>query len=160
MDIFTLILWIVTTVWFVISIIKNRKKTFSSIRMSTGMMKNIVGDIVATLLAIGLLITVLPPTTLKEFLGNNNSIVSTIIFALIGCISLIPAFVAFPLAGSLMESGAGVMPIVAFITTLTMVGVVTFPLEKREFGTKFTIVRNGFSFVFAIIISLLMGVIL
>lgn len=160
MDIFTLILWIVTTVWFVISIIKNRKKTFSSIRISTGMMKNIVGDIIATLLAIGLLITVLPPTTLKEFLGNNNSIVSTIIFALVGCISLIPAFVAFPLAGSLMESGAGVMPIVAFITTLTMVGVVTFPLEKREFGTKFTIVRNVFSFVFAIIISLLMGVIL
>lgn len=160
MDIFTLILWIVTTIWLIISIKKDKQKTFSSIKMSSGMMKNIGGDIVATVLAIGLLLTLVPPSTLKEFLGNNNNIVSTVIFALIGCISLIPAFVAFPLAGSLMESGAGVMPIVAFITTLTMVGVVTFPLEKREFGLKFTIIRNGFSFLFAILISLIMGVII
>ncbi|NLX74993.1 MAG: permease, partial [Synergistaceae bacterium] len=51
-----------------------------------------------------------------------------------------------------------VVPSVAFLTTLTMVGIVTFPLEKKEFGTKFTAIRNGFSFIFAIIIALIMGV--
>ncbi|WP_313756950.1 hypothetical protein [Tissierella sp.] len=30
------------------------------------------------------------------------------------------------------------MPTVAFLKTLTMVGLVTFNLEKKEFGTKFT----------------------
>ena len=48
----------------------------------------------------------------------------------------------------------------AFLTTLTMVGVVTFPLEKKEFGVKFTAVRNGLSFLFAIIIAYVMGVII
>ncbi|HZW49531.1 MAG TPA: permease, partial [Bacillota bacterium] len=37
---------------------------------------------------------------------------------------------------------------------------VTFPLEKREFGMKFTVVRNGLSFLFAILIAFVMGVII
>jgi len=41
-----------------------------------------------------------------------------------------------------------------------MVGVVTFPLEKKEFGTKFALTRNILSFGFAIVIALVMGVIL
>jgi hypothetical protein len=41
-----------------------------------------------------------------------------------------------------------------------MVGIVTLPLEKREFGMKFAAVRNGLSFLFAIVIALIMGVVL
>lgn len=160
MDIFTLILWIITLAWLVLSLIKDKKRTFTSLKMSSGMMKNLASDMVAILLLIGLIITIIPPETMSGFLSSNNNLFSTIIFALIGCITLIPAFVAFPLAGSLLKVGGGIMPIVAFITTLTMVGVVTFPLEKREFGIKFTIVRNSLSFVFAILIAVLMRIVL
>ncbi|MDD3702586.1 MAG: hypothetical protein PHC55_13255, partial [Bacteroidales bacterium] len=86
--------------------------------------------------------------------------ISTIVSALAGSITLIPAFVAFPLVGSLVDAGASIIPAVAFLTTLTMVGLVTFPLEKREFGLKFATIRNIFSFVFAIMIALAMGVIM
>ncbi|MPM49744.1 hypothetical protein SDC9_96475 [bioreactor metagenome] len=79
---------------------------------------------------------------------------------MLGTITLVPAFIAFPLVGTLVGAGVSVVPAVAFLTTLTMVGVVTFPLEKREFGVKFTAVRNGLSFLFAIAIALVMGVIL
>lgn len=160
MDIVTIILWIVTLLWFIISVIKDKKRTFTSITMSFGMMKKIGGEMVAILLLIGLILTLIPPETLHQFLNESNTLFSTIIFAVIGCITLIPAFVAFPLAGSLLDAGAGIMPIVAFITTLTMVGIVTFPLEKREFGMKFTLVRNGLSFIFAIVIATIMGVVL
>lgn len=160
MDIFTLALWIITLVWFVVSIIKDKKRTFTSVKMSSGMMKKIGGDMIAILLLIGLILTLIPPETLNRFLSESDNIFSIVIFALVGCITLIPAFVAFPLAGSLVDAGAGIMPIVAFITTLTMVGIVTFPLEKREFGVKFTLIRNSLSFVFAIVIAVIMGVVL
>lgn len=160
MDIFTLMLWAITLVWLVYSLFKDRKRTTDAIKLSFGMMKSIGTDIIAVLLLIGLLLTLIPPESLSEFLGKSNLFVSTLAFAVVGCITLIPAFVAFPLAGSLMDAGAGVMPIVAFITTLTMVGVVTFPLEKRVFGLKFTVIRNSLSFAFALGIALIMGVIL
>jgi len=73
---------------------------------------------------------------------------------------LIPAFVAFPLVGSFVDVGASIIPAVAFLTTLTMVGIVTFPLEKKEFGFKFSLVRNILSFISALLIAAVMGVIL
>lgn len=160
MDIFTIALWVITLIWLIWSLSKDKKRTFSSIKMSSGMIKTIASEMIAILLLIGLILTFLPPETLSNFLSQNNSFLTTVLFAFVGCITLIPAFIAFPLAGSLIHAGAGVMPIVAFITTLTMVGIVTFPLEKREFGLKFTLVRNALSFVFAIVIAGIMEVIL
>lgn len=160
MDFFTLGLWIITIIWFTWSIIKDKKKTFDSIKMSSRMMRNMIGEIIGILFLIGLILTFIPPDTIKQYLGQSNILMSTVAAAFVGSITLIPAFVAFPLVGSLINAGASIIPIVAFLTTLTMVGVVTFPLEKREFGLKFTVTRNLLSFVFAVFIALLMGVII
>ncbi len=160
MDIFTIVFWIIAVVWFILSIIKDKKKTLNAVKMSGGMMKGMASEIIAILFLIGLILTFIPPETIKQFMGESNALISTLVFAFVGCITLIPAFVAFPLVGSLLDAGASIVPVVAFLTTLTMVGIVTFPLEKKEFGLKFTIVRNSLSFAFAIIISLLMGVLL
>lgn len=160
MDIFTLSLWIITVIWFVVSLFKDKSKTFNSIKMSSGMMKNMIGEIIGILFLIGLILTFIPPEIIKKYLGQSNILLSTVISAFIGSITLIPAFVAFPLAGSLVNAGASIVPIVAFLTTLTMVGMVTFPLERREFGFKFALTRNLLSFGFAVIIALLMGVII
>ncbi len=56
--------------------------------------------------------------------------------------------------------GASVSIIAAFITTLTMIGVVTLPLEVRELGWRFAALRNGLSFVGALLIAVVMGMIL
>jgi uncharacterized membrane protein YraQ (UPF0718 family) len=160
MDVFTLAFWAITLLWFGVSIIKDKKKTLTAVKMSGGMMSHMVGEIIAILFLIGLILTFVPPEAIRQYAGQSNHLLTTIVFALVGCITLIPAFVAFPLAGSLVTAGASIVPVVAFITTLTMVGIVTFPLEKREFGTKFTLIRNSFSFVAAIVIALVMGVFL
>jgi uncharacterized membrane protein YraQ (UPF0718 family) len=159
-DIFTLIFLIIAVGLTVLSIIKNKTKTFAAMKKSKSMMGNMLGEIIAIIFLIGLLLTLIPPETIKSALGSANTFLSTIVGALVGSITLIPAFVAFPLVGSLVDAGASIIPAVAFLTTLTMVGVVTFPLEKKEFGTKFALTRNILSFGFAIVIALVMGVIL
>ncbi|HKM40081.1 MAG TPA: permease [bacterium] len=160
MDVFTIVFWSITLVWFTWSVIKDKNKTLVAIKMSSGMMKHMAGQIIAILFLIGLILTFVPPKAIQQYAGQANSLLTTVIFALVGCITLIPAFVAFPLAGSLITAGASIVPVVAFLTTLTMVGIVTFPLERKEFGLKFTLIRNTLSFVFAIIIALVMGVLL
>ena len=160
MDIFTIAFWILAIILTIISLIKDKKKTFAAMKKSKGMMGNMLGEIVAIIFLIGLILTFIPPETIKSVLGSANTYVSTVVSALVGSITLIPAFVAFPLVGSLIDAGASIVPAVAFLTTLTMVGIVTFPLEKKEFGTKFTLARNALSFGFAIAIALTMGVIL
>lgn len=157
MDIFTIGFWIITIILFIVSVTKDKNKTFDSIKMSSGLMKSMIGEIIGILFLIGLILTFIPPDKIKQYLGGSNILISTFVSAILGSITLIPAFVAFPLVGSIVKAGANIVPIVAFLTTLTMVGFVTFPLEKKEFGVKFALTRNILSFVFAIIIALLMG---
>lgn len=160
MDIFTIALWTITLIWFIVSIIKDKEKTINSMKKSRKMMGNMVGQLVGILFLIGLILTFIPPELITNYLGGSNTVLSTVLAAVLGSITLIPAFVAFPLVGSIVDMGASIMPAVAFLTTLTMVGLVTFNLEKKEFGIKFTATRNLLSFGLAIVISLLMGVVL
>lgn len=128
--------------------------------MALRMGKGMLASILSIIFAIGLILTLLPPSEIARLAGSQSVLLATFTAALFGTVTLVPAFIAFPLVGTLVGAGVSVIPSVAFLTTLTMVGVVTFPLEKRSFGTKFTAVRNSLSFVFAIIIALAMGVIL
>ena len=146
MDVFTLGFWIIGGILFIIAILKGKGGAKESMKKSRGMMKNMLGDIIGIIFLIGLLLTFIPPQTIKTVLGSENVVFSSVVAALIGSVTLIPAFVAFPLVGSFVDAGASIVPGVAFLTTLTMVGVVTFPLEKKEFGLKFALSRNVLSF--------------
>lgn len=160
MDIFTIGIWVITAVLLLFSFVKDKEKTKEALKKALFMGRGMALSIFAVIFAIGLILAILPPEQIADMIGKQNALVSTIAAAAFGTVTLIPAFIAFPLIGTLVGAGVGIMPSVAFLTTLTMVGVVTFPLEKKEFGSKFAITRNGLSFIFAIIIALIMGVIL
>ena len=160
MDVLTLAMWIGTAIFLIFSFAKNKGKTKQALKMAFGMGKGMLGSILSIIFLIGLILTILPPESIAEFVGKQSLLLATVISAAFGTITLIPAFIAFPLVGTLVHAGVGVVPAVAFLTTLTMVGIVTLPLERREFGLKFAAVRNGLSFIFAIIIALVMGVII
>jgi uncharacterized membrane protein YraQ (UPF0718 family) len=50
------------------------------------------------------------------------------------------------------------MVLSAFTTTLMMVGILTFPIEKAYFGPKVTILRNVLSFLVALIVAVMTGI--
>jgi uncharacterized membrane protein YraQ (UPF0718 family) len=159
-DKFTLSLWVITGTAFIVSIAKDKDKTLMSMGMAKSMMKNMASQIVSILFLIGLMLTFIPPESIKNILSQTSPLLATLASAALGSITLIPAFVAFPLVGSFVDIGMSIVPAVAFLTTLTMVGIATFPLERQEFGTRFALSRNFLSFVFAVVIALVMGVII
>jgi len=160
MDIFTIAFYVIAVLLAIIALIKSKTKTFDAMKQAKGMMQHMLGDIIAIIFLIGLVLTFVPPSSIEQLLGSSNAWIASLGAALAGSVTLIPAFVAFPLVGSFIDMGASIIPAVAFLTTLTMVGVVTFPLEKKEFGTKFALSRNALSFVSALVIAMVMGVIL
>lgn len=160
MDIFTLSFWGISIALMGLSFVKSKEKTFEAMKKSKHMMGNMIGEIIAIIFIIGIVLTFIPPESIKSVLGSEDTTLATVIAAIAGSVTLIPAFVAFPLVGSFVDVGASIVPAVAFLTTLTMVGVVTFPLEKKEFGVKFALIRNVFSFIAALLIAAVMGVIL
>lgn len=160
MDIFTKAIWLITAIFLIFSIRKDKSKTIESLKKAFGMGRGLMPSIITVILAISLLLAIIPPDKIATFVEGQNVFVATIVSALFGTITLIPAFIAFPLVGTLVDAGVGIVAAVSFLTTLTMVGVVTYPIEKESFGKKFAITRNALSFVFAIFIALAMGGIL
>ncbi|MFW6265123.1 MAG: permease [Bacillota bacterium] len=160
MSISTILLILGTIIALIFSFSKDKEKTVESLKMARGRFFQTGIQIIGILALIGLFLAVVPESAIKSVLGGDSSLLSTIYGAIVGTITIIPAFVAFPLASSLVKSGAYVISIAAFITTLTMVGFATMPVEIEHFGKKFTYIRNLISFLAALIVALGMGVVL
>jgi uncharacterized membrane protein YraQ (UPF0718 family) len=160
MDVLTLAMWIGTAIFLVVSLLKDGKRTKQALKMAFGLGKSMAGSLIGIIFIIGLILTIIPPASIAGFIGKQSLFLGTLVAAAFGTITLIPAFIAFPLVGTLVNAGVGTVAAVAFLTTLTMVGIVTFPLERREFGLKFAAVRNALSLASAVVIALIMGVVI
>lgn len=142
------------------SLYQDRQKTIKACMIGGKMLLKMVPGLLFIVGLVGLLLGFVPPEWIEHNLGQEAGFGGTLLAAAVGAITFIPSLVSLPLAGSLLRSGASVMTIAAFITTLTMVGTVTAPLEIKEMGKRFTLLRNGFSLIFALLIGLIMGVVL
>lgn len=157
---FTYILYALAIVGLVFSFIKDRKKTKLALMKALKSFENILPQFLSILVIIGLAFAILTPETIQKLLGANSGVWGVLAASLVGSITLIPGFVAFPLAAALLHSGAGYMQIAAFVSTLMMVGIVTIPMEMKTFGKRVTIIRNVSAYSFSLIVALVMGVVL
>jgi uncharacterized membrane protein YraQ (UPF0718 family) len=145
---------------FIASLLKDREKSAMGLKAALKTFIRILPSFLIVLLFIGLLLGFVSQEVISQFLGEKAGIAGVLTAAALGAILYIPALFAFPLAASLLAQGASVSVIAAFITTLTMVGIITLPLEIRELGKSFALLRNSLSFIAALIIGIIIGVIL
>ena len=144
----------------ILAFTKDRAKTKQSVKVAVKEFFRILPPVLIIIIFIGLLLGFVPPAEISKVIGEQSGFGGVLLIALLGAILHMPAFISFPLAGSLLKSGASISAVAAFITTLTMVGTATLPLEVKELGKKIALLRNGISFIIAIVIALIMGVIL
>lgn len=144
----------------VLSLLKSREKSKKAFKVAKKAFVKTAPSLLTILGIVGLTLGILSPETISRLVGSEAGVWGTLSAALIGAVTLIPSLIAFPLAGSLLRTGATVSTIAAFITTLVMVGMVTAPMEIKTLGRKFTLLRNGLGFTAALLIAGLMGVIL
>lgn len=152
---FTLVFYVITTVFLILSLIKNRSKTLSALKKAWKSFENILPQFSSIILLIGILLSIFDNDTISQFIGDNSGFLGVIASSVIGSITLIPGFVAFPTASLLINGGAGTWQIGTFISSLMMVGVITAPIEMKYFGKKVTIARNVLAFLFSIPIGYL-----
>jgi Predicted permease. len=138
---------------------KDRKKTLLALMQAWKAFENILPQFLTILVMIGIILAIMSPQLISKIIGTQSGWLGMLIAAIIGSITLIPGFVAFPLAYALLKNGAGLMQIAVFISTLMMVGIVTVPLEIKYFGKRAAILRNSFAFVFSFIAAIIIGVV-
>ena len=151
-------LYMLTILALLISVFKNVEKTSKAIKIALKRFINILPAFLSMLILVSIILFLVPDKVILTYLGNNNKFIGIILASFFGSVTLMPGFIAYPLCGILLNKGGSYMVLSAFSTTLMMVGIPTYPIEKEYFGTKVTIIRNLFSFFIAVIVALITGI--
>jgi uncharacterized membrane protein YraQ (UPF0718 family) len=155
----TVILWAATAVALAASLAADRGKTWTALKQASARFVRILPAFLTMLVLFAVAITLVPQETIQRLLGRESGPLGVAVAALVGSVTLMPGFIAFPLSGALLKQGVPYMVLAAFTTTLMMVGILTYPLERRYFGRGVTLARNGISLLIALVIAIVVGLV-
>ena len=121
-----------------------------------GKMLPIIAGIV---MLVSLANALLPKSFYSSVLTGNNFI-DPFIAAIVGSISSGTPVVSYIISGELLKQGISLIAVTAFLLAWVTVGTIQMPAEGLALGKRFTILRNLSSYVLAIIIAVIIGVLL
>ena len=145
---------------YLVLLLIDRQKTRQSLKIAGQSLVKLLPLLIAIFGLVGLFQEFLPPELVTQWLGESSGVVGLLIGASAGAVAIGPPLAAYPLAGSLLDAGAWPPAIAAFILSWISVGIITLPFEAQTFGSRFALLRNGISFLAAMVSGLLLGVLL
>ena len=120
--------------------------TFKTLTMVMPMLLSVIG-------LMGLFEALVTPEMIQSvFKGSVLS--DTLIGTGVGAISVGQPFLSYAIGGELLDDGVSLYAVKAFILSFVTLGLIQLPLEWSLFGTRFTVLRNVLSFIFALLISI------
>ena len=148
-------LYALTLVALLISASKDVDKTKKAVHVGFKKLGKIAPQFTLVIVVISLVLYAVPETLIAQSFGEGNQIVGTLIASLFGAVTMMPGPIVYPLCAILHDQGVTYGIIAAFSTSLMMVGVLTFPIEKAYYGTRLALVRNGVGFAIALVVAVI-----
>ena len=158
MSIEGMIIYGLATTLTIASAVFNIDKTKKGIKKGFKSFMKLMPVLVPLFMFVGILMTLVTPTLISGMLGEESGVLGIGVGLIIGSVTFMPPFVAFPLGRELLDSGAAYPQVAGFLVTLMSVGVVYFAAESIFFSKKAALVRNLVSFAGAIVVVLIVMV--
>jgi uncharacterized membrane protein YraQ (UPF0718 family) len=152
-------LYAVTGAALLVSLVFSKKKTLGALKIALKRFVKLVPPFLVLTVFVSLVLFFVPNELISRALGGENLLIGVIAASALGSIALMPGFIVFPLCGLLREQGVSYTVLSAFTTTLMMVGIVTFPVEREYLGGKVALIRNVSGFLMAIIVAAATGLV-
>jgi uncharacterized membrane protein YraQ (UPF0718 family) len=139
----------------ILFIIFDKGKTLKGLKKGIRSFSKLIPILIPLFIIIGVLLAVVTPDIIGQYLGEDSGIVGYAFALIVGGITFLPSFVAFPLGAELIEANAGIPQVAGFLVSLMSVGIVYYSAESKYFSKKAAIYRNLISFMGAIIVILI-----
>ena len=150
-------IYVLTAVLVMSSLIVSRDRTARALRIALRRFLSVLPAFVVMLVLVAVALYFLPERTMLRILEPGGRWGALAVAVGIGSVSIMPGFIAFPLCGVLLQRGVLYMVLSAFSTTLMMVGVATFPMEKTYLGGRLALIRNLASLGIALAVAAATG---
>ncbi len=147
----------ITAILLIILYFKDKEKTIKSVKIGVKKLVKQLPIFFNMMVLVAVSLYFVSDEVIVHYLGSGSSATGMVIGAIFGSIAIMPGFIAFPLAGVLLEKGVTYMVLASFTNALMMVGIASFPVEKEYFGLKIGIIRNVIGFITALFVALIIG---
>ena len=138
---------------------KSPQKTRAALKKAWKSCTGVLPLFFAILLCMGFLLSFVDEAVIQQAVGRESGMAGIVLSGVIGSVTLIPAFAAYPAAAELLRVTGGYAQITMLITSLMMVGLVTLPLECRFFGLKAAVWRNALGLAYSFALAVFMGMV-
>ena len=155
-----IILYSVSLILLTISFIANKHKTKAALKKALEEFLKLARPFCLLIVLVAISLYFFSEERISDLLGQKAAFSDIIFAALLGSVAALPGFIAFPMAGVLRGLGVAWSVIAAFTNSLMLVGVLTFPLERRVLGTKGALMRNIACFAIAVVAAAAIGLVL
>lgn len=125
------ILYGVTALLLILSFVKDRGKTKNALKKAWKAFENILPQFLVVIVLVSLLLSLLDHHMILKLIGSESGWFGVLLAAIVGSVTMIPGFVAFPTAALLVE--------------------------MQYFGKKLAIYRNALAFVFSFLVAFVIG---
>ena len=153
----SIILYSIAIILLIVSLIKDKSKTKKAIILGLKSFENILPQFLCIIISVGILLSFFTTDTISKILGNSSGFWGIILADIIGAIAMMPTFVAFSLVNTLLLNGAGYSQVGTLVSSLVLIGLMTFPLESKYIGKRAALLRNLIAFLFSIIVGIILG---
>ena len=156
MKITVLVIMVLTIILTIVAYIKDPHLPVEGLKDGWKLFRDIFPSLIFAFILAGMIGKVLPQDSMKQLLGEESGMRGLITATVAGAITPGGPFVQFPIVAALLKSGAGVAPLMTYISAWLLLGfnrVLVY--EINILGWKLASFRFAISLIFPIIIGLL-----
>lgn len=151
----TLIMAVLALLLLAFGYIKGGGQHITGLQAAWKMMLDILPLLIFAMIVASMVPILLPKELIAKWVGGESGFRGILVGSVAGAFTPGGPFVSFPIAASLLRSGASIGAMVAFITGWLIYSLSRLPLEVGILGWKFTLIRIASTFFFPPIAGLI-----
>ena len=138
---------------------KGQGQHIAGMRSALNMTVQILPLLIFAFIVAGMVQVLVPQELLSKWVGVESGMRGILIGTVAGALAPGGPYVSLPVAAGLLQAGAGVATMVAFLTGWSLWAVSRLPMEVGIMGWEFTLIRIASTFFFPPIAGLIAQVI-
>ena len=155
----TIIMGALALIFFLIAYYKGGGQHIIGMKSGLRMTVQILPLLIFSFIVAGMVQVLVPQQLLSKWVGAESGMRGIFIGTVAGALAPGGPYVSLPVAAGLLQAGAGVGTMVAFLTGWSLWAVSRLPMEVGIMGWRFTLIRIASTFFFPPIAGLIAQVI-
>jgi len=155
----TILILVLAGVLILVALFQGDGKTAAGFRASWQAMIDLTPLLLGVFIIVGFAEELVPREFIAQLLGGKSGMRGILLASGLGMLTPGGPFVSYPLVATLYQAGAGIGPLVAFVTAWSLGSVSRLPLEVGIVGVRLTAIRLASSLVFPPVAGLIATII-